>query len=443
MNKVFEWSIVVSLAGFLFGFDTIVISGVDKTLQALWSSSDLFHGTVVMAMALWGTVIGAIAGSVPTNALGRKRTLILIGALYFISALGSASVSDPYSFAFFRFIGGVGVGASTIAAPAYISEIAPTKSRGRLVGLYQFSIVVGVLIAFISNYLLSGIGENAWRWMIGVEALPALIYGILVFRVPKSPRWLIMKGRKNEASEIVRMIDPSKDFDSYVAAITTETTSVVENIFLKKYRKPLLLTFFIAFFNQFSGINAFWYYAPRIFEEAGLGTSSALLSSVGIGFFNVVFTLIGVLLIDKWGRRKLMYAGSFGYILSLSVVACSFLLNWEEIIVVMSLFVFVAAHAMGQGTVIWVFISELFPNHLRASGQAFGSSIHWVLAALIPSFIPVLFTSVGAGVVFAFFAGMMLLQLGWVHFKMPETKGISLEKVSRSLLSTDNDKKIK
>ncbi|MFD2588342.1 sugar porter family MFS transporter [Croceitalea marina] len=443
MNKVFEWSIVVSLAGFLFGFDTIVISGVDKTLQALWSSSDLFHGTVVMAMALWGTVIGAIAGSVPTNALGRKRTLILIGALYFISALGSASVSDPYSFAFFRFIGGVGVGASTIAAPAYISEIAPTKSRGRLVGLYQFSIVVGVLIAFISNYLLSGIGENAWRWMIGVEALPALIYGILVFRVPKSPRWLIMKGRKNEASEIVRMIDPSKGFDSYVAAITTETTSVVENIFLKKYRKPLLLTFFIAFFNQFSGINAFWYYAPRIFEEAGLGTSSALLSSVGIGFFNVVFTLIGVLLIDKWGRRKLMYAGSFGYILSLSVVACSFLLNWEEIIVVMSLFVFVAAHAMGQGTVIWVFISELFPNHLRASGQAFGSSIHWVLAALIPSFIPVLFTSVGAGVVFAFFAGMMLLQLGWVHFKMPETKGISLEKVSRSLLSTDNDKKIK
>ena len=439
MNKILKWSFVVALAGFLFGFDTIVISGADKTLQTLWSTSDIFHGTVVMAMALWGTVIGAIFGGIPTNRLGRKKTLIWIGLLYFISAIGSSAVNDPYSFAFFRFIGGLGVGASTIAAPAYISEIAPSNKRGRLVSLYQSSIVLGVLIAFVSNYLLSTIGENAWRWMIGIEALPAFIYGLLILGVPKSPRWLMIKGRNEEAKKVLKLIDPNRNFDDFVEEISAESITSTENIFIKKYRKPLLLAFFIAFFNQFSGINAFWYYAPRIFEEAGLGKSTALLSSVGIGFFNVVFTLIGVFLIDRWGRRKLMYVGSFGYIISLVLVACSFFFAWEGIYVVIFLFLFVGAHAMGQGTVIWVFISELFPNHLRASGQAFGSSIHWILAAIIPSFIPVLFSTVGARIVFAFFAAMMMLQLGWVYFKMPETKGISLERISKGLL-TDNNK---
>lgn len=440
MNKIHKWSFVAALAGFLFGFDTIVISGVDKTLQALWSTSDLFHGTVVVSMALWGTVIGAIFGGIPTNQLGRKTTLIWIGLFYFISALGSALANDPYTFAFFRFIGGLGVGASTIAAPAYISEIAPAHKRGRLVSLYQFSIVFGVLIAFLSNYLLSTVGENAWRWMVGIEALPAFIYGLLILQVPKSPRWLLMKGRTEEATQVFQLIQPNQDIHEFVQSIKSKPAQSIENIFMKKFRRPLLLAFFIAFFNQFSGINAFWYYAPRIFEEAGLGQSTALLSSVGIGFFNVLFTLLGMFLIDRWGRKKLMYAGSFGYIISLVLVACSFFLGWEGLFVVIFLFVFVGAHAVGQGTVIWIFISELFPNHLRALGQAFGSSVHWVLAAIIPSFIPTLFTTVGAGVVFAFFAGMMILQLGWVHFKMPETKGVPLEEISKDLLTPQKGK---
>ena len=386
-------------------------------------------------MALWGTVIGALFGGIPTNQLGRKTTLIWIGLFYFISALGSALAHDPYTFAFFRFIGGLGVGASTIAAPAFISEIAPAQKRGRLVSLYQFSIVFGVLIAFLSNYLLSSIGEHAWRWMVGIEALPAFIYGLLILQVPKSPRWLLMKGKIKEATSVLNLIHPNQDMDELVKSINTQAAQTIENIFMKKYRRPLLLAFFIAFFNQFSGINAFWYYAPRIFEEAGLGKSTALLSSVGIGFFNVIFTLLGVFLIDRWGRKKLMYAGSFGYIVSLVLVACSFFWGWEGLFVVIFLFVFVGAHAVGQGTVIWIFISELFPTQLRASGQAFGSSVHWVLAAIIPSFIPTLFSTVGAGVVFVFFACMMILQLGWVHFKMPETKGITLEEISKDVLN--------
>lgn len=434
MNKALIWSLSVALAGFLFGFDTIVISGVDKELQSLWDTSDMFHGTVVMAMALWGTVVGAIFGGIPTNVYGRKNTLFLIALLYFVSAIGSSLVNDPYTFAIFRFIGGLGVGASTIAAPAYISEIAPAKDRGRLVALYQFSIVFGVLIAFLSNYLLSGIGQNAWRWMIGVEAFPALLFGLVILTVPKSPRWLAIKGRMDEASKVLNLLDPNRDIDSLLREITAGAPSDKESIFMKKYRGPLLLAFFIAFFNQFSGINAFWYYAPRIFGEAGLGESTALLSSVGIGFVNVVFTLIGVFLIDRWGRKKLMYLGSFGYIISLGLVAAAFFFGWDGAFVPLFLFFFVASHAMGQGTVIWVFISELFPNHLRASGQAFGSTIHWILAAIIPSFIPVLFTSVGPGKVFAFFALMMVFQLAWVHYKMPETKGIPLEAVSKKLV---------
>jgi MFS family permease len=222
-NKILIWSITAALAGFLFGFDTVVISGADQKLQELWQSSDGFHGSVVMAMALWGTVIGAMFGGYPTNRLGRKKTLIWIGLFYFISAVGSAMVNDPYTFAFFRFLGGIGVGASTIAAPAYVSEIAPAKDRGRLVALYQFNIVLGILIAFLSNYLLRNVGENAWRWMIGVEAFPALIYTILVFTVPKSPRWLISKHRYEEAKKVLKIINPEGDVDVIMKAIKTES----------------------------------------------------------------------------------------------------------------------------------------------------------------------------------------------------------------------------
>lgn len=437
MNKILLWSIIVALAGFLFGFDTVVISGADQKLQELWGSSDAFHGSVVMAMALWGTVIGAMFGGIPTNKLGRKNTLIWIGVLYTVSALGSALVNDPYTFAFFRFIGGLGVGASTVAAPAYVSEIAPAKDRGRLVGLYQFNIVLGILIAFLSNYLLRNVGENAWRWMIGVEAIPAFIYTVLAFTVPKSPRWLLLQGKKEEATEILAQLNPDEDVEEIVAHIEEGQKyhhDNKENIFMKKYRFPLILAFLIAFFNQLSGINAFLYYAPRIFQEAGLGESTALLSSIGIGVTNMIFTLIGISLIDKLGRKKLMYIGSVGYIVSLSLVAMAFFLNWEGMAVPIFLFLFIASHAIGQGTVIWVYISEVFPDQLRASGQSFGTSTHWVLAAIIPSLVPLLFAKIGAGVVFAFFAFMMVLQLLFVRFIMVETKGIPLEELEKKLI---------
>ncbi len=435
-RKIFFWSVTVALAGFLFGFDTVVISGADLSLQQLWPRSDLFHGFVIMASALWGTVIGALLGGIPTDRLGRKKTLIWIGVLYVVSALGSALATDPWIFVLFRFLGGLGVGASTIAAPAYVSEIAPPADRGKLVALYQFNIVAGILVAYISNYLLSGIGDNAWRWMLGVEALPAFIYTLLVFSVPKSPRWLLFKKEDPAAAAaVLRTIDPTMDASAAIKRMLADhgKTDIHDSIFRDRYKLPVMLAFFIAFFNQFSGINAFLYYAPRIFEAAGLEKSSALLSSTGIGLTNLVFTLVGLSLIDRLGRRQLMYIGSAGYIVSLSMVAVAFLLGWQGMAVPVFLFLFIAAHAIGQGTVIWVFISEIFPTHLRASGQALGSSVHWVLAAAIPSFIPFLFKNIGPAPVFAFFAMMMVLQLLFVWRMMPETKGVPLEELEKRL----------
>ncbi|GEL09768.1 MFS transporter, sugar porter (SP) family [Flavobacterium glycines] len=437
MRKIFIWALVASLAGFLFGFDTVVISGADKKLQTLWNSSDAFHGTVVMGMALWGTVIGAIFGGIPTNRIGRKNTLLWIGILFFFSAIGSALANGPYVFAAFRFVGGLGVGASTIAAPAYISEIAPAKDRGKLVAFYQFNIVLGILIAFLSNYLLRNVGENSWRWMMGVQAFPSFIYSVLIFSIPKSPRWLLSKNRDEEAKSVLQRMGLEADFEEMKKDIDADNANAAlanDSIFLKKYRTPLILAFLIAFFNQLSGINAFLYYSNRIFQEAGLGESTALLSSIGIGVVNLVFTLLGVFLIDRLGRKILMYIGSVGYIISLTLVAMAFFLHWQGIMVPVFLFLFIAAHAIGQGAVIWVFISEIFPNHLRASGQAFGSTTHWILAAIIPSLIPFLFSTIGAGVVFLFFAIMMVFQLFFVAFLMPETKGISLEELSKKLI---------
>lgn len=433
MNRFLFWSLSVSLAGFLFGFDMIVISGAEETLQALWHSSDSFHGFVVMGSALWGTVIGAMFGGFPTNAFGRKNTLITIGLLFLISSIGAAWANDPWIFAIFRFIGGLGIGASTIAAPAYISEIAPARRRGRLVAMYQLSIVTGILIAFISNYLLREAVESSWRWMIGVGAIPAAIYVLMILFVPESPRWLVIKGRIQEAARVLKLIDPQMHIDAYIAGIRSAEPTLNESIFDRKYLAPLMLAFFIAFFNQFSGINAFLYYSPRIFEGAGLEGDSAFLSSVGVGVVNVIFTLVGMALIDRFGRKQLMYIGSVGYILSLGLVALFFILGWTGMIIPIFFFIFIASHGIGQGTVIWVFIAEVFPTHLRASGQAFGSSVHWVLAALIPPFIPMLFNSVGPGYIFAFFAAMMVAQLVWVFLKMPETKGETLEEVSAKL----------
>lgn len=438
MNKRLTlWSVTVALAGFLFGFDTVIVSGAEKTLQQIWNSSDSFHGWVVVSSALWGTVIGAMFGGIPTDKIGRKNTLILIGILYFLSAIGSALANGPWVFAILRFLGGLGVGASTIAAPAYIAEIAPPAVRGRLGTLYQFNIVFGILIAYFAIWGLGNFGEEPWRWMIGAEAVPALIYAVLVFTVPKSPRWLVIKKEDySEAERVLNLLYAPDESKEKVEELKLETKQHVkgESVFVSKWSKPLALAFFLSFFNQFSGINAFLYYAPRIFELAGLGEESARLSSVGVGTINLIFTMLGMFLIDRLGRKQLLYIGSVGYIISLGLVACAFAFGWTGIAVPVFLFVFIAAHAIGQGAVIWVFISEIFPTRLRAQGQAFGVSVHWVLAAIIPAVTPFMLNKLGAAPVFGFFAFMMVLQLLWVATKVPETKGVSLEQIEKMML---------
>lgn len=435
MKKVFKVSLTVSLAGFLFGFDTVVISGVDQQLQNLWKTSDLFHGTFIMSMALWGTVIGAMFAGYPTDYFGRKKTLIGIGVLYFISAIGSGLAIDPFSFSFFRFLGGLGVGASTVTAPTYISEISPASNRGKLVALYQFNLVFGILIAFISNFLLKETGAEPWRWMVGVEAVPAAIYLLAIFGVPKSPRWLIFNQKDYmKAKKVQKEMNMIPFTENEIKEIKASESSFTEKLFSTKYKFPVLLAFLLAFFNQLSGINAFLYYAPRIFEIAGLKESSALLSSIGIGVTNLMFTLLGLYLIDRIGRKKLMFLGSIGYIVSLSMVGFSFTNSWEGLFVPAFLFLFIASHAIGQGAVIWVFISEIFPNHLRAKGQAFGSSIHWVLAAIITLVMPsALKATPNPGYLFFFFAVMMVFQLLFVIKIMPETKGVTLEKLGKKI----------
>ena len=434
-TKLLKWSMISALAGFLFGFDTVVISGAEKTLQIIWNSSDLFHGFVVVSMALWGTVIGAIFGGIPSDKLGRKKTLVFIGVLYFLSAIGSAFANGPIIFSFFRFIGGIGIGVSTIAVPTYITEISPAKDRGRLVGLYQFNLVFGMLIAFLSNYYFIAFGEDSWRYMMGIEAFPALLYLIFSFYIPFSPRWLISKGKINEASNILGQINTKDQTKIIIQEIESDlnNTKSDESIFIKKYRFVLILAFCVAFFNQFSGINAVLYYAPRIFEETGLDDTAALFNSVIIGIINLIFTYIGISLIDKIGRKKLMLIGSVGYILSLLMMALNIKDNLIGINTSIFIFSFIASHAIGQGTVIWVFISEIFPNKLRSNGQAFGSSVHWILAAIIPALIPYLFNTIGSEIVFLGFAIMMIFQLLFVIFIMPETKGISIESLFKKI----------
>lgn len=433
MNAIFLWSLTVALAGFLFGFDTAVISGADQPLQALWQTSDWVHGGLVMSSALWGTVLGALFGNWPCDRHGRKLTLILVGVLYLVSALGSALATDPYIFSVLRFVGGLGVGVSSIVAPAYISEIAPAQSRGRLVVLYQFQIVFGILIAFVSNYVLAEYFGASWRWMLGIEALPALVFLLLVTRVPESPRWLLLQ-RNDEAAcrEVLSISDPA-GVDEAVQSIKAQAEERVQSLWRKAYTRPILLAFLVAFFNQVSGINFIIYFAPRVFELAGLDSSSALLSTAGIGLVNLVSTLLGMLLIDHLGRKQLLFIGSIGYIVSLSAVAWAFTSGAGGMMVVFFIFLFIAAHAVGQGAVIWVFIAEIFPNSVRTKGQSLGSGTHWVLAALITLVMPSVLSSFQPAAIFGFFAFMMVLQLLFVLTLMPETKGRSLEAIGQSL----------
>ena len=433
-TTIWIWSLSAAVAGFLFGFDTAVISGADLPIQALWNTSDLVHGLFVMSSALWGTVLGALGGNLPCDRLGRKPTLILIGALYLVSALGSALAGDPYTFSVLRFIGGVGVGISSIAVPAYIAEVAPAARRGRLVALYQFQIVFGILVAYFSNYALSEFLQLDWRWMLGVEALPAAVFLGLVTRLPESPRWLLLHaGDKGLARRIIGEVNPG-NVDQVVDDILAGAEAHgSDSLFRRRYAGPIALAVLIAFFNQLSGINFVIYFAPRIFELAGLDTASALLSTTGIGVTNLVFTLLGVMLIDKLGRRILMAIGSVGYIVSLSAVAWSFASGAGGLAIVGFLFLFIASHAIGQGAVIWVFIAEIFPNSVRSRGQSLGCGTHWVLAAAIALTMPLALSRFQGEVIFGFFAVMMMLQLVFVLTAMPETRGRSLESLAEEL----------
>ena len=446
-NKLFQWSVVAALAGFIFGFDTVVISGANLPIKELWHTSPLFHGFFIMSMALWGTLLGSVFGGIPTEKYGRKKVLFWIGVLFAISALGSALAQDPYTFSFFRFVGGIGIGVSSVVAPTYISEISTAATRGRLVAMYQFNIVFGILIAFLSNYFLQGIGgADDWRWMLGVLAVPAIIYLVMVMGVPESPRWLVTK--KNDLAKAKNILSQigiaDADADAEIAAIIKSnqhdaSKGKASKFFSTKYKTIIWLAFFVAFFNQLSGINFILYYAPEILSRIGLGAKDSLLNSIAIGGTNLIFTFAGLYLIDKLGRKKLLLIGSIGYIISLVMVAWCFASHASPVLLMSFLLLFIAAHAVGQGAVIWVFISEIFPNKIRATGQSFGASVHWIFAAIITLITPV-FLDDKKGIfknpwpIFAFFAGMMVLQLIWVVTKMPETKGVTLEELEAKLL---------
>ena len=406
-GKIWFMAVVAALGGFLFGFDTIVINGAEQDIQRLWSLSGTMHGWVVSS-ALWGTVAGALAGGWFADRFGRKPTLCAVGFLYFVSALWSALAGGPVALMVARLIGGFGVGISTIAAPVYIAEISPADSRGRLTALFQFNIVTGIVVALASNLALKDVGENAWRWMLGAECAPAFLFLALAPFLEESPRWLAMK--KN-GSFLTSGKDSASPFWS------------------RANLSPILLAFFVAFFNQMSGCNAINYFAPRIFQMAGLGRDSAFLSTFGLGFLQAGATFAGLWLIDRIGRRTLLIVGGIGYVVSLFAAAAFFAAGngpWAAA----TIFVFLASHGLGQGTVIWVLISEVFPQKFRAEGQALGASTHWVFAALVALVFPIAAESVPAWSVFAFFGVMMVAHLLWAWFIVPETKGRPLEDIA-------------
>lgn len=443
-NKLFRWSVVAALAGFIFGFDTVVISGANQPIKDLWHTSTLFHGIFIMSMALWGTVVGALFAGIPAEKYGRKKVLLWVGIMFAASAFGSAFAPGPYIFSFFRFIGGVGIGVSSVVAPTYISEISTPATRGRLGAMYQFNIVFGILIAFLSNYFLQGVGgANDWRWMLGVLAIPATIYTVMVLGVPESPRWLITK--KNDLANAKKVLseigvaDVGAEVSSIIAANKLDEMGHTADFFTARHSKVIWLAFMIAFFNQLSGINFILYYAPEILSRIGLGAKESLLNSIAIGGTNLIFTFVGLYLIDRLGRKTLMIIGSLGYIVSLSMVAYAFKTQGSPTFLMVFLLFFIASHAIGQGAVIWVFLSEIFPNKVRAMGQSFGASVHWVFAGIITLVTPV-FLDKRDGllkdtpwIIFAFLAGMMVLQLIWVLTKMPETKNVSLEDLEQKL----------
>ena len=433
----FRNAIVAALGGFLFGFDTAVISGVEKSIQHLWMLGDVAHGFTV-ASALIGTVLGSLVAGYPAEKYGRRRVLQAIGLVYLVTSLVTALTSSWELFVLFRFIGGIGVGASSVVGPMYISEISPAHNRGRLVALFQFNVVSGILIAFVSNYLLFGIGEEAWRWMLGVQAFPAFLFFALVFLVPESPRWLVKNNQIDEAKKVFGEIgesDPNTAVKTILDSLHYEEGMKKESVFNGRYNKPILYVVVLAMFNQLSGINAIMYYAPRIFEMTGLAKDTALLQAVSIGVTNMIFTLLAISVIDKFGRKTLLIVGSFGMVLFLGLVARAFYIqDFGGYDVMFYLVGFIAFFAFSQGAVIWVFMSEIFPNKVRSQGQTLGSFTHWIMAAVISWTFPVLAESENGGFYsFLLFTFMMFVHGIFVWKVLPETKGKSLEGIQRDL----------
>ncbi len=434
-------TIIAALGGFLFGFDTAVISGTINDLQTVFALNNNLLGFTV-SIALIGTIAGSLLVGKPGDKWGRRNVLIVLAVFYLLSALGSALAQNWHFFLFFRFIGGLAVGGASVMSPMYISEIAPSNLRGRLVAVNQFNVVAGIMIAFFSNYIIASIVEiSAWRWMLGVEAFPALLFFVLLFFIPKSPRWLVKQGRICEAKNILLLLGLRKEhidnkIDEIVASLKTIKQGKTESVLLKKYRFPLSIAMIIAVFNQFTGINAILYYAPRIFEMTGLSADVSLLQSVAIGITNMVFTIIAMFIIDRLGRKTLLLIGSVGMAFFLSLVSFSFYFgSFSGYNVMFYLVGFCAFFAVSQGAVIWVFISEIFPNRVRSQGQSIGSFTHWVMAAAISWLFPVIARegSVGNSVAFLFFAVMMILQFFFVWRVMPETKSKSLEQIQKDL----------
>lgn len=429
-NIVLRSSLIAALGGLLFGFDTAVISGTTDDLRRVFGLGDGALGFTV-AVALIGTILGALFAGGPADRWGRRATLVGVAVLYFVSALGSAWPWDWYSLLFFRFLGGLGVGAASVVCPLYIAEIAPAARRGRLVALSQFNVVLGILLAYLSNWLIGAAypGADAWRWMFGVEAVPAAAFFALLFLTPESPRWLVAKGRADEARAVLAAVGSDDRVEDIERALADESSGRPESLFSKRYRRPVLMAVAMAAFNQLSGINAIIYYTPDIFRMAGFDRTSALIQSVVIGGTNLALTMAGLSLIDRFGRRTLMLVGSVGYLVSLSATAYSYYSGTGGLLLLGSLVVFIAAHAFGQGAVIWVFLSEIFPGRMRAKGTALGSTVHWIMAALISWTFPLIAARSG-GHTFAVYALCMAGQLVWVLTRMPETKGLRLEAAS-------------
>jgi MFS transporter, SP family, xylose:H+ symportor len=431
-------ALVAALGGLLFGFDTAVISGTTEWLKSEFRLTDFTLGFTV-ASALMGTIVGSIVVGKPADSVGRRGILFLLAVFYFVSAIGCAFAWSWGAFMAFRFLGGLAVGGASVVSPMYIAELSPAAYRGRLVAFTQFNIVLGILLAYLSNYVIGilHLGAAECRWMFGVMAVPAAVFFGLLFFTPQSPRWLLAKGRVADAKKVLIRCGTGgdsleADIREIQASLDVRHHTMVEPFFRAKYRKPILLAVAIAAFNQLSGINALIYYTAHIFRMAGYGSTDALLQSVIIGFTNLVFTMAAMTIIDHFGRRNLMLVGSVGYIVSLSAAAYSFYTGTGGKMLLASLVVFIASHAFGQGAVIWVFISEIFPNRVRARGQALGSFTHWIMAAAISWTFPMIAAASG-WMTFAFYAACMIGQLVWVLTVMPETKGISLEKIQKQM----------